>query len=390
MVDDEPNVLSAFERQLRGSYDIHTTHRPEEALQLINSGERFAVVVVDMHMPGLNGIELLAEIKKIDPSAVRVMLTGNADQKTAVSAINSGQIFRFLNKPCSTEQLTEALEASLEQYQLYFAERELLQRTLQGSIHLLVELINIVDPALMSEVTSLRKPVDYFTAELGDSSAWATRIALTLSAIGPILLPPALASRVHAGIELTKREQEIVNKNPDRCYELVKNIPRLDAVAEILRFIEKRFDGTGPPEVNIRGQCIPLGSRIIKALRDFQLLREEFEDPRIAYERMSWREGWYDPAVFDLIGRYFELVDPPATVEETGPASSEPELLTTTVANLETDQLVKEDIVTNDNVLLVKAGSVLTDTLIARIKNYHSFVGVVEPLTVVVSGSSGK
>ncbi|MBM3834120.1 MAG: response regulator [Verrucomicrobia bacterium] len=121
-VDDDANILSAYERNLRRRFSIQTALGGEEALKIVRNDGPFAIVAADMRMPGLNGIELLTKIREIAPDTVRIMLTGNAEQQTAVEAINKGHIFRFLNKPCSPEFLGAALESGLQQYRLITAE----------------------------------------------------------------------------------------------------------------------------------------------------------------------------------------------------------------------------------------------------------------------------
>ncbi|MEZ6104810.1 MAG: response regulator [Pirellulaceae bacterium] len=77
----------------------------EAALEELRQHGPFAVVVSDMQMPGMTGVQLLHRIGELSPDTVRMMLTGNADQQTAVEAVNEGHIFRFLNKPCEPEVL---------------------------------------------------------------------------------------------------------------------------------------------------------------------------------------------------------------------------------------------------------------------------------------------
>lgn len=70
------------------------------------------------------------------------MLTGNSDQQTAIDAVNEGNIFRFLTKPCPPEMLAGALHAGIRQYQLVTAEKELLEKTLRGSIKVLTDVLS--------------------------------------------------------------------------------------------------------------------------------------------------------------------------------------------------------------------------------------------------------
>jgi diguanylate cyclase (GGDEF)-like protein len=117
IVDDEINILQAIKRQLRGKFDIDLAQGGEEALALINdNGPNYAVVVSDMNMPGINGLELLEYFKIQSPNMIRIMLTGNADQETAQKAVNQGEVFRFLTKPCTPEQLIEVIGLALDCY----------------------------------------------------------------------------------------------------------------------------------------------------------------------------------------------------------------------------------------------------------------------------------
>lgn len=115
-VDDEPNILAAFARHLRREAEVVTACGPEPGIEAIDSGVEFAVVVVDMQMPGMDGIEFLRYVQKRQPNAIRLMLTGNADAETAERASSEVGIFRFLRKPCSADELLKAIGEAVEQY----------------------------------------------------------------------------------------------------------------------------------------------------------------------------------------------------------------------------------------------------------------------------------
>lgn len=127
LVDDDPNVLSGYRRHLGRRYPLSTALSGAEALEIL-SGEPAAVVIADMRMPKMNGVQLLAEVEKRSPDTVRMMLTGNADQETAVLAVNRGRVFRFLTKPASVETVVDAIEAALDQYRLIRADHELVRQ----------------------------------------------------------------------------------------------------------------------------------------------------------------------------------------------------------------------------------------------------------------------
>src|SRR5262249_53231752 len=120
-VDDDASILTAFQRNLRKQFALDVAIGGSEALRAMSAKGPYAVLVADMQMPEMNGLEFLKKAEEISPQTVRIMLTGNADQKTASDAVNLGHVFRFLTKPCSTEELAATLKAGLEQYLLVIA-----------------------------------------------------------------------------------------------------------------------------------------------------------------------------------------------------------------------------------------------------------------------------
>ena len=112
LVDDEPNVLKALSRLLKQYYLI-TAGGGEEALLLARDHE-FDLVISDYRMPGLNGIDFLILFKRLQPDAVRVVLTGFADVEGTQHAINEAEVFRFINKPWSELEITSVVKNGLE------------------------------------------------------------------------------------------------------------------------------------------------------------------------------------------------------------------------------------------------------------------------------------
>lgn len=126
-VDDEINVLEGYRRALRKDVEIETALGGSEAINLIKRRGPYSVIVSDMCMPGMNGIEFLSQAKLIHPKSVRIMLTGMSDQQTAIDAVNKGSIFRFLTKPCSAEMLYNVIAEGIELYEKERSETKLLE-----------------------------------------------------------------------------------------------------------------------------------------------------------------------------------------------------------------------------------------------------------------------
>jgi CheY-like chemotaxis protein/GGDEF domain-containing protein len=117
-VDDDVNILAGFQRNLRKQFEITNALGGPAALKILEEKGPFGVIITDMRMPGMSGLEFLALAHEKSPETVQVMLTGAADMTTALDAANSGRIFRFLVKPCAQELLVATLSAALDQYEL--------------------------------------------------------------------------------------------------------------------------------------------------------------------------------------------------------------------------------------------------------------------------------
>ena len=157
LVDDDSNILDGYRRSLGHEFLIETAMGGEQALKLAADNGPYSVVVSDMRMPKMDGIQLLSKIKAQSPDTIRIILTGNADIDTAINAINEGSIFRFLNKPCSREVMAKTLTAALLQYRLVTAEKQLLEETLSSSIQVLTEVLSLVNPAAFGRAERARR-----------------------------------------------------------------------------------------------------------------------------------------------------------------------------------------------------------------------------------------
>lgn len=128
-VDDEPNVLSSLRRTFhRENYAIQCAASAEEALALVRS-QHFHLMITDFKMPGMNGADLLREVRDLSPDTMRIMLTGHADTQAVMTAINEGAVYRFILKPWNDDDLRVTVALALEQYELREKNRSLEKTT---------------------------------------------------------------------------------------------------------------------------------------------------------------------------------------------------------------------------------------------------------------------
>jgi DNA-binding NtrC family response regulator len=120
LVDDENMVISSIRAylNLETDYDIHGFTTPEEAVKHMEE-QTVDVVVSDFLMPRMTGLQLLAEAKRLQPEAARILLTGHADKQSAIRAINEVALYQFLEKPWDNAQLLLVIRSGLERTHLY-------------------------------------------------------------------------------------------------------------------------------------------------------------------------------------------------------------------------------------------------------------------------------
>ncbi|GIX22700.1 MAG: hypothetical protein KatS3mg121_1483 [Gammaproteobacteria bacterium] len=157
LVDDEPAVLDGLRRQLHGlPFALYTANSGTEGLARLQEDGPFAVVVSDMRMPGMDGAAFLAEVRRLAPDTERILLTGHADAEAAIAAVNEGQIFRYLVKPCDRETLESALREAIDRYDRTLATRAMLAKNEY------LQMLSMEDPLLgIGNRRALERDLEY-------------------------------------------------------------------------------------------------------------------------------------------------------------------------------------------------------------------------------------
>jgi len=132
-VDDEPHVTDSLKRSLRKEpYEVLSANSASEALKML-AREPVDVVVSDEKMPGMQGSEFLAQVCNLYPETVRIILTGHGSMEAAIRAINEGEIYRFLTKPCNEVDLAITIRQALQLKDLKVISQRLLERNKKQS-----------------------------------------------------------------------------------------------------------------------------------------------------------------------------------------------------------------------------------------------------------------
>ncbi|HKU42195.1 MAG TPA: response regulator [Polyangiales bacterium] len=261
LVDDEQNVIEGLSRRLRRDYRIFAANDGEEAMRLLEREGEMHIVVSDMRMPNMNGAQLLAEVRKTYPDMIRILLTGQADLEAAIAAVNEGQIFRFLAKPCPAEVMRGVLRSAMRQHELLNSEHVLLEKTLCGTLSALSDVLASSMPDVFGKLTRLRDRAAQLAAALGLPDVWRFEAAAMLSQV------PA---------------------------ELLGTIPRLEPVCDLVA-MSFGGDSQGVPPM--------IEAQVLRLCADYDALRTSTGSPSEAAARLREHAQGYDPK---LLKAFFE------------------------------------------------------------------------------------
>jgi response regulator RpfG family c-di-GMP phosphodiesterase len=375
-VDDDANVLSAIRRTLRRIEGLHTAQGADEGMRVLREEGPFAIVISDQQMPGTDGVTFLRGVKKKAPDTVRMMLTGNADQKTAVDAVRESEIFRFLNKPCSTEDLTEAIAAGLAHHRLINAERELLQNTLAGSVKLLLDVMTLRDPHSFEKAARMRRWAKKIAPKLQRSDVWMLDLVAMLWSIGEVALPVEIASKIANREKLTPVERQMVEQAPMAARDLLLNVPRLKPVAEAVYYQNLGFDGSGFPDNGITGEDIPFYGRILRILKDLATITDEPDPVSLDFDILANKPQLYDAALLAAVRE--------ALLGEGGEGSAPTRvLLDVSVGALRPGDIIADKIVNPRGILILAAREELTAASILKLEQFARLHDYVENVKVL-------
>lgn len=370
-VDDDPNILAGIQRNLRKQFSIDIAIGAGEGLKILAEEEPYAIVVADMQMPRMNGIDFLKQVKVKAPDTIRIMLTGNADQKTAVEAVNEGHVFRFLTKPCAPETLATTLNAGLQQHRLAVAERELLKQTLNGSIKVMTDILASIDPQSFGQAQRLRDYMCKVGESFGVHNSWELELAAMLSPIGYLAIPGSVLERSRAHCTLTGPEKDMLSRVPQFGSALLANIPRLESVSRIVLYQHKNFDGSGFPNDNVAGDEIPLGARILKVLHDLLVIESARIHRFKAFDKMRLCAGRYDFKILQAVA---------ASFDHCLELAEESKLLA--FGELRVGHVLQSDLTTANGALIVPAGTQVSPMLLEKLRNFAELNDLKEPVHV--------
>lgn len=436
LVDDEENILNSIYRLLRREkkYEVLMAKSGAEGLEILknhvsSSGFRvpgfkpetrnpkpetgISLIVSDQRMPQMEGDEFLAKAKDLSPDTTRIMLTGYADMNAVTSAVNKGEIFRYITKPWEDEALLGVIRQGIEQYELITERKELLELTsrqneelkdlnrnlekkveertrdvqdlygklkskFREAIRVFVNLIGHYDRHLGGHVKRVSVFAEGFAKYLGldEREVEEIEISSLLHDIGLIGVPKVTLAREME--DLSFHELNLIKQHPAFAQSLLYSIENLHQAGTIIRSHHERFDGSGYPD-GLKGEEIPYGSRILAVCDAYdKLLNKRSEDKgregaAISYIR-NGRGVIFDPEIANSFLTFMSGLDQGKGM--TGRMVP--------ISRLKAGMTLSKDVVTISGKLLVQRGSVLSSHMIERLRNFHELDPIVEGICIKV------
>lgn len=269
IVDDDQLILKYTSDLLQriGTRVIATTS-PLQALEIM-AEHPVAVVVSDHYMPGMNGNELLARIREMNPSTTRIMMTSTPDVRIALTAINSGEVFRFLCKPWRDCEMIKAVRDGLRRYRLL----ESVKQDDDFILRSLAETIELKDHYTKGHCDRVAEYSLMISDSLGlgEETRRDIRRGSWLHDCGKIGIPETI---LNAQRKLTDEERKLVNLHPVWGANVAEKANLPSTVVNIVLHHHEHYDGRGYP-MGLAAEEIPLEARIVAVADIYDALRSD-------------------------------------------------------------------------------------------------------------------
>lgn len=353
-VDDEPEVLEGLKLHLKRHYVVHLAGGGAEGLELLRDNRNIAVILSDMRMPLMDGAKFLNMARSSAPESVRMLLTGYSDMQSAIAAVNEGQIFRFISKPCPPEQLLAAFRSAVAQHELIVAERVILQRTLLGCVESLAKVLSLTKPSAFGRALRLRAKVRSIVEYLMLQSQWQIEAAAILSQLGAVTLSEEILMKLNEGEPIDPTDKLEIAAAITTSVQMLEDIPRLEPVLEILRYLCLDMRGIVPNG----SSAAPPGALLLRFVLQWDQLEAQGLGQTEAFARLATLEGPYDREMLEILKSM-----PPAASTLSSPRP-------TAVRNLTPGMVLAEDLVRNNGVVILPRGFEIDRSLLEHVLTY--------------------
>jgi response regulator RpfG family c-di-GMP phosphodiesterase len=408
IVDDEEIILAALQETLRrANYQSVTFTDPRAAVAELKR-RQFSVVITDQTMPELSGLELLAEARKIQPYATRILITAVLSLDTVIEAINKGEIFRFIVKPWLREEFLATVQNAVQRYELLCQNARLqdatqsmneqlveLNRSLEQQVKLVAQqnqqlgqMNAALEQNLLRSMELCVHTMQTFYPSLGNQTRRVSEICKSIAQI--LELPPEdrrvlessallhdiglvgvqrqIIRKWHEDHEpLSPAEKALIEQHPILGQELAAFSSGLDKVGEVIRAHHECFDGSGYPD-QLAAENIPWLARVLAVVVAYASSPLNSSN---ALEKIKLGAGSkFDPEAVRVFLRALTVAPISRKEREV------------TLGDLRPGMILARGIYTANGLLLVPEGQQLNATYIEKLLNHNRVQPIAQSLLV--------
>ncbi len=386
VVEDEEINRKLLRDLLEGQgHQVTEAENGEQGLQKVKENPP-DVILLDVMMPGMDGFEVCRRLKA-DPETAPIpvlLVTALTERSDRLTGIEAGAndviskpvdiedvILRVRNAVYTMRLFREVQENYKRVRKLEMEKGELLEKTLHGAVKVLTEILSMVNPSAFSRGSRIRRYVRHMATQLELPDVWEFELAVMLSQIGCVTLPPKILEKVYAGVALTPDEQKMFSEHPEISSNLVRSIPRLERIADMINAQQKRFQrSTEGGDLQAEDRSA-LGGHMLKVALEFDQLLARDPDVEVALRQLRQQTDVYLPEVLDALENLEVQPDRQA-------------VKSVAVSDLDTWMILNEDVFAVGGMLLASRGEEVTPTVLERLRNFAKNIGVEEPIRVII------
>jgi len=326
IVDDEPEIRAVLRDLLSMTYECAEASSAEEALQRLSEGD-FKLVISDITMTGISGLEMIPHVKRISPDTVIVMVSGMQTIESAIEALRLGA-FDYLMKPFDLRQAEAAVARAFEHYELVSAKQRYenqLEELVEQRTAELDQALDSLEGAYRSTLQALTAALETRDAETHGHSERVVTFSLRLGReyglssaqmkslefgsllhdIGKIGVPDAILRKP---AKLTEEEWIRMREHPSHGQQILRGIEFLEGAARVVGQHHEKWDGSGYP-LGLKGEEIDICARIFSVADAFDAITSNrvYRDGRSYEAALSELNKWagqqFDPNVVEAFRR---------------------------------------------------------------------------------------
>lgn len=326
IVDDEADITEILSDLLGGEYECQTANSAEAALERLGESD-FQLVVSDITMTGMSGLEMIPLVKEVSPNTVVVMISGMQTVESAIGALRLGA-FDYLMKPFDLRQVEAVVKRALEHYELIVAKQRYenhLEELVEQRTAELDRALNSLEDAYRSTLKALTAALETRDSETHGHSERVVTYSLRLGReyglsgekmkalefgsllhdIGKIGVPDSILRKP---AKLTDEEWVKMREHPSHGQQILRGIEFLEGAAKVVAQHHEKWDGSGYPS-GIRENDIDVCARIFAVADAFDAMTSDrvyrrgksYQDA--AQELDDWSGRQFDPKVVEAFHR---------------------------------------------------------------------------------------